>query len=160
MATGLKFLLAVIFSISLSTAFAQTKPAANKPGTFKKFTPPKLTSFLGIRSDTATVFKEEAVQLVKLPLKITDDKKAVYTVTSYHFMYRKRAVTEDEENGKVTPIVSTVGDRFTVTPLPALWSNIIAEDIKPGEELLFFDIIVKDAQGRIMYAPTLTIKVK
>ena len=160
MATGIKILLAAVFSISLSFAFAQTKPVAGKPGSFKKFTPPKLTSILGIRSDTATVLKEEAVQLVKLPLKVTDDKKAVYTVTSYRFMYRKRVVTEDEESGKVTPVVSTVGDRFTVTPLPALWSNIIAEDIKPGEELLFFDIIVKDAQGRIMYAPTLTIKVK
>ena len=155
MLNRLKFLMAIVFSISLCNAFAQTKPA-----TFKKFTPPKLTSLLGIRSDTATVYKEEAVQLVKLPLKVTDDKKAPYTVTSYRFMYRKRAVTEDEESGKVSPIVSTVGDSFKATPLPALWSNIISQDLKPGEELLFFDIIVKDAQGRIMFAPTINIKVK
>ncbi|MEZ5028666.1 MAG: hypothetical protein R2765_07755 [Ferruginibacter sp.] len=127
-----------------------TKPAASKA--FQKFTPPKLTTTLGIRSDSVMVVKEEAIQLVALPLKITDDKKNNYSISSYQLMYKRKAVTEDEETGKVTPVVSNVSDLFKVNLLPTIWKNILKEQLKPGDELFFFDIIVKDTQGRIRKA--------
>ncbi|MGB4844766.1 MAG: hypothetical protein WBP16_09895 [Ferruginibacter sp.] len=154
-----KLLLLFVLSVTALTAWAQ-KPASGKPVTVQKFTPPKLTCVLGIHADSATVFKEEAVQLVKLPLKITDDKKNVYTISSYRFKYTRRVVTENEETGKALPAISEILDLFRTTPLPDLWRNTIAEQIKPGEELYFFDIVVTDAQGRYMFAPTLRIKVK
>ena len=150
-------LLTVLFNCSVVLAQNPT-PGVTKP--IQKFTPPKLTTTIGIRSDSVTVFREEAVQLVTLPLRVTDEKKNVYTISSYRFMYRRRAVTEDEATGKVTPIVSNVSDLFRETPLPARWKNIIVEQIRAGEELYFFDIIAKDAQGRLMFAPTLSIKIK
>ena len=159
MVTVLKYFLPVVFSLSCTTGLAQ-KPTTVKPATFQKFTPPKLTSVLGIRSDSAVVYLEEALQLVKLPLKITDDKKNVYTISSYQFMYKRRAVTEDEATGKVRPVMSNVMDLFRATPLPALWINILTTQMRPGEELYFFDIVAKDAQGRLMFAPTLRIRIK
>lgn len=161
MSTFVKYIPTLVLSFALTAGMAQKpKPITKSPPTFQKFTPPVLTSMLGIRSDTASVFIEEAVQLVKLPLKVTDDKKNVYTISSYQFMYKRRAVTEDEETGKVTPIVSNVSNLFKTTPLPALWINIITEQIKPGEELYFFDIVAKDKEGRLMFAPELKIKIK
>lgn len=156
-----KILFAVVLSITLTTVIAQKpKPTAVKSTKFQKFTPPKLTSMLGIRTDTASVYREEAVQLVKLPLKVTDDKKNVYTISSYQLMYKRRAVTEDEQTGKVSPVISNVSDLFRETPLPALWIKILTEQMRTGEELYFFDIVAKDAQGRLMFAPELKIKVK
>ena len=156
-----KILFAVVLSITLTTVIAQKpKPTAVKSTKFQKFTPPKLTSMLGIRTDTATVYREEAVQLVKLPLKVTDDKKNVYTISSYQLMYKRRAVTEDEQTGKVSPVISNVSDLFRETPLPALWIKILTEQMRAGEELYFFDIVAKDAQGRLMFAPELKIKIK
>ena len=156
-----KILFAVVLSITLTTVIAQKpKPTAVKSTKFQKFTPPKLTSMLGIRTDTASVYREEAVQLVKLPLKVTDDKKNVYTISSYQLMYKRRAVTEDEQTGKVSPVISNVSDLFRETPLPALWIKILTEQMRAGEELYFFDIVAKDAQGRLMFAPELKIKVK
>lgn len=161
MATTIKSILTILLSCVLTLLFAQTpKPATTKPGTFKKFTPPKLISMLGIRSDTATVLLEEAVQLVKLPLKVTDNKNAVYSISSYRAMYRRRGVTEDEETGKVSPIMSHVSDVFTETPLPARWKNILVQQLRQGEELFFYDIVAKDAEGRLMFAPVLLIKIK
>jgi hypothetical protein len=161
MVTVVKFILTVVFSLTLSTVLAQRpKPTTAKPATFQKFTPPKLTCMLGIRTDTASVYVEEALQLIKLPLKITDDKKNVYTISSYQVMYKRRAVTEDETTGKVTPIMSNVSDLFRETPLPALWTKILTERMRTGEELHFFDIVAKDAQGRLMFAPELRIKIK
>lgn len=159
MTNFVKYFSVLVVLLACNNLQAQnTKPVASK--TFQKFTPPKLTTKLGIRSDSAVVAKEEAIQLVALPLKITDDKKNNYSISSYQLIYKRRAVTEDEETGKVSPVISNVSELFKATPLPALWKNILKEQLKPGEELFFFDIIVKDAQGRIMYAPTLHIKVK
>lgn len=166
MTSVLKIIFTAVCIGSCSLAFAQkpkpatSKPAASKPAVFQKYTPPKLTCQLGIRSDSAAVVIEEALQLIKLPLKVTDDKKNVYTITSYQAMYKKRGVTEDEGTGKVTPIMSTVIDHFKTTPLSPIWIKTLSEQLRTGEELYFFEIVVKDAQGRLMFAPDLKIKVK
>ena len=156
-----RFLLSFGFSAILTTALAQKpKQGTVKPATVQKFKPPKLISSLGIRSDSATIAVEEAVQLIRLPLTITDDKKNPYGISSYQLMYKRRAVTEDEETGKVSPTTSNVASLFKETPVPELWKKIITEQLKPGEELYFFDIIAKDTQGRLMFAPDLKIKIK
>ena len=161
MANHVKCILTIVFTLSLTTILAQKpKTAPAKPVTFQKFTPPRLTSMLGIRKDTVSVYVEEAVQLVKLPLKITDDKKNNYTISSYRLMYKRRAVTEDEATGKVTPVISNVSDLFRETPLPTLWIKILTEQMRPGEELHFFDIVARDPQGRFMFAPELLIQIK
>ena len=156
-----RLLLLVCLSAILTTTLAQKPKQGNvKPATVQKFKPPKLICSLGIRTDSATIAVEEAIQLIKLPLTITDDKKSPYTISSYQLMYKRRAVTEDEESGKVTPITSNVASLFRETPVPELWKKIITEQLRQGEELFFFDIIVKDAQGRLMFAPDLKIKIK
>lgn len=156
-----RYVLTFFLCCCLTAGFAQTpKTSPAKPKTFQKFTPPKLTTALGIRRDTATVFLEEAVQLVRLPLKITDDKKNVYTISSYRAMYKRKAVTEDEQTGKVSPVMSNVSDLFRTTPLSGIWLKTLTEQMRPGEELYFYDIVAKDAQGRLMFAPELRIKIK
>jgi hypothetical protein len=161
MVTLVKYILSVALLFILTTAMAQKpKPAVTNSHAIQKFKPPKLICTLGSNADSATVFLEEALQLVNLPLKITDDKKNPYTISSYQVMYKRKAVTENEETGKVTPVMSNVANRFNETPLPALWKNILTEQMKPGEELYFFDIVAKDAQGRLMFAPDLRVKIK
>ena len=164
MAGIFKLLFTVAFSLSVSFVFAQKpkpKPTTTaKPAGFQKFTPPKLVSMLGIRSDSAVVFREEALQLITLPLKVTDDKKGIYTIASYQVMYKRRAVTEDEKTGKVSPVTTTATDIFRTPTLSPIWIKILTEQIRAGEELYFFDIVAKDAQGRLMFAPELKIKVK
>jgi hypothetical protein len=158
-----KIIFTVVFSFTVSVVVAQKpkpKPANAKPAGFQKFTPPKLVTMLGIRSDTATVYVEEALQLIRLPLKVTDDKKNLYTISSYQAMYKRRGVTEDEQTGKVSPVMSSSSDLFRTTPLPPLWIKILSEQLRAGEELYFFDIVAKDAQGRLMFAPELRIKIK
>ena len=132
---------------------AQTKPLA-------KYKVPKLFTQIGGLRDSVSIPVSEAENIIGQPLKIFDDKKGVYTISSYQFLYRKRGVTENEETGKVTPITSIVSSLFKITPLPDTWLTQVREQVKPGEELFFFDVIAKDALGRVMYAPNLKIMVK
>jgi hypothetical protein len=147
-----------VFAITMATAMAQPPKQGAKNTPVQKFKPPKLTSMLGTRSDSVVVSVDEGLHLIDLPLQITDDKKNVYTLSTYQFLYRRKGVTEDEVTGKVTPITSIVAKQFNATPLPATWANIVKEELQPGEELFFFDIVVKDAQGRLMFAPNIKLK--
>jgi hypothetical protein len=149
----------VLFSISSAAQNKPVKPATAQPAA--KFKPPKLYTAIGTKKDSIiTVNSTEAVALINQPLVVTDDKKGVYTISSYQCMYKRRAVTEDEETGKVTPITSNAIQRFSSTPLSEIWRRTIGEQLRSGEEISFFDIVVKDAQNRLMFAPAIKIVVK
>ena len=114
---------------------------------------------MGGYRDSVTLTVPEAENIINQPLKIFDDKKGLYTISSYQFLYRRKVVTEDETTGKPIPTSSMVASTFKVTPMPEIWVNSVKEQVRPGEELYFFNIIAKDAQGRVMYAPDFKIKV-
>jgi hypothetical protein len=148
-----KLLLLAFVLLSSQQLLAQTKPAT------VKFKPPKLFTQMGGFRDSVTLTVPEAENIINQPLKIFDDKKGLYTISSYQFLYRRKVVTEDETTGQPIPTSSMVAGTFKVTPLPDIWVNSVKEQVRPGEELYFFDIIAKDAQGRVMYAPDFKIKV-
>jgi hypothetical protein len=152
---------ALVVLLSGSSLFAQT-PRTVTPKTVaaKKYTPPKLTTIIGNTTDSATVSVDEALKLIAQPLRIFDDKKTGYSLTSYQFMYTRIGVTEDEGTGKVSPTTSMVDAMFKTTPLPELWQKNITEQLKPGESLFFFDVVGKDSQGHLYFAPNLKLKIR
>ncbi len=119
-----------------------------------------MQTFLGINTNGATITKEEAEQLIALPLKITDEKKNTYTIDSYQFLYKRKSVVQDEETGKKQSTFTTVADRFKATPLPKVWIDNLKGGFQKDEELYFFDIVVKDNSGRIFSAPELKITIQ
>ena len=125
-----------------------------------KFKPPVVKTFLGKNEKEVTVTVDEANQLVNLPLKISDDKNNVYTISSYQFLYRKKSVIENEENGKRENVFTITADRFKTTPLPKVWQDNISGGLQKDEELYFFDIVVNDKLNRKFFALNLKIIVK
>jgi hypothetical protein len=121
---------------------------------------PNVKPYLGKITGNVVLSAEEGKQLITLPLKIVDDKNLNYNISSYQFAYKRIGVTEDEETGKTSPQSDIAADRFTTTPLPAIWLKNITEGLHKGEELYFFDIIVFDKQGRRFFAPELKITIQ
>lgn len=150
----IKILLSMFLIVAGTQLFAQTT-TTNPP-----YKVPKLYTQLGSFRDSVVLTVAEAERAVGESLKIFDDKKSAYTVSSYQFLYRKKGVTENEETGKVSPTSTIVSQRFKTSPLPLTWVETIRQEVKPGEELYFFDVIAKDAQGRVMYAPDFKIMVR
>ena len=132
---------------------AQTKPAK-----FVKYTPPKLFTSMGVVKDSTKAPVAQAKAILAQRLTIQDEKgKKSYAIQSYQFLYKKRVVTEDEA-GNPQPTTTLVSKQFyNGDSLPTTWIASMREELLAGEELYFFDIIVKDEKGRIMYAPTLKI---
>ena len=151
------FLLSFIFLATASFSFAQVKPAVTK---IEKFKPPVVKTFLGVNQNGASVTADEATQLLAIPLKITDEKNNNYVVDSYQFLYRKKSYIQDETTGKVVPTFTITSSRFTTTPLPEIWVDNVKTNLKTDEQLYFFDIVVKDKQGRKFFAPEIKITIK
>ncbi len=154
-----KLLILFICLIWCNISAAQQTGQAKGVTKIVKFKPPKVTSILGINSNGAFVTAEEANQLITLPLKVVDSAKNNYSVDSYQFLYKRKSVVEDERGTKQVTY-TTVADLFDKTPLPKIWVENIQDKIQKSEELYFFDIVVKDKQGRRFYAPDLRLTIK
>lgn len=153
-----KIIAAVVIMFIAVGALAQPPKNQAKNTPVQKAKLPKLTSALGSRSDSAIVSVDEASNLIAQPIKVTDDKKVGYTVSTFQCLYKRKGVTEDEVTGKVTPTSSIVAKQFTGATLSSIWVNTIQQQLQPGEEILFFDIVAKDAQGKLMFAPNIKLK--
>ncbi len=144
-----RIIFAVLLLATFGNGYAQTKKTPR----------PVLTTLIGQYKDSVQLSAEETEKVIVMPLRIVDDKKVVYTIASYQFLYRRNVVTEDEQTGKITPTTSIASQRFTSTPLPDYWIKPIMGQLKAGEVLWFFDIIVKDPNGKVSFAPDVKIKV-
>ncbi len=152
------FIALAFISFSSETVAQKTKPAKVK--IIKKYKVPKLTASIGSFKDTAYADALMAESVIGLPLKVTDAKNNVYTISSYNFLISKIVATENEQTGKVSNTNSIKSALFQTTPLPAMWVAASRERLRPGEYFLFFDIIARDAEDRVMYAPNLKLIIK
>ena len=141
----------------VATSFAQDSTIITRE---PKFKPPVVKTFLGVNQNGARVTVDEGNQLVGLPLKIVDDKNNTYSIASYQFLYKQKSYILDDETGKRETTFTLAADRFDATPLPKVWVNNITGRLQSGEQLYFFDIVVKDKQGRSFFAPELKITIK
>lgn len=156
----IKFLVVfLVCSITIVHAQVQKKTPV-KVKTITKYKPPKLITLLSTYKDSAVITAGEAENVISIPLRVVDDKKNIYTISSYQFLYKKNMATENEETGKVSQTTTMFSDRFKTTPLPQAWIIKVRENPRPKEVLYFFDIIVKDAQGRVMYAPEIKFTIQ
>jgi hypothetical protein len=159
---SITIIFAIAALLTANMAMAQpvkpVKPAV-KPATTLKFKPPKVKTAWGRCVDSIGITKEEAAQLISIPLRIIDAQNKTYAIASYQVAYTRVTVTEDEASGKVLPATEMVSDRFTTTPLPQLWQDNIKTRLQRGEKFYFFDVIVRDAQGRLFFAPNLKVTI-
>jgi len=151
------FVCIFLFSVTAEISFGQQKEIITK---VQKFKPPVVKTFLGTDENGATVTADEGSQLVGLPLKIVDAKNNQYPVQSYQFLYRQKSYIQDDETGKKKAVFTIASARFNATPLPDVWINNIKGRLQKDEQLYFFDIVVKDKEGRNFFAPELKITIR
>ena len=145
----------LLLLVTGNTLFAQTTPVITH---IHKFKPPVVQTFLGKDTGTGTLISvDEGKNIISLPLAVKDAKNNSYFISSYSFLYKRVGVVQDEETGKVTSETDAVGQKFTDTPLKDIWVSNIRESLQKGEEFYFYDIIVKDNQGRLFFAPELRL---
>lgn len=151
------FICFLFFSFLTAISFAQDSSIITK---VLKFKPPVVKTFWGDNQNGARISTDEGNQLIGLPLKIVDDKNNAYTISSYQFLYKQKSYIQNDETGKKEVVFTIEANSFDSTPLPKVWIDNIKGRLQPDEQLYFFDIVVKDKQGRIFFAPELKITIK
>lgn len=147
----------ILLSVTIFQGNAQTRSGqGGKVTTVAKFKPPKMSTILGGYKDSVGLPVAEVLAVAGQPLTVVDINKQIYTVTFFQFLYKKAVVSETED-GRAVPATSIASQSFTGNALTSVWVDALKEQLKKGEELYFFDVIAKDKQGRVMYAPTLKI---
>ena len=155
-----KIIPSVLILLFVSFSFAQSVKHASAQHVVH-YKPPVLKSHLGKYSNNSTVSLEEAKTVLALPLTISDVQNNNYSIITYQFLFRRKGMIEDEQTGKRDSSTTAVSDHFQNTPLPALWiTNINEGGFVSGEEFIFFDIVVKDPQGKKFFAPDLKIRIQ
>ena len=152
------FLCYILLSTVTTSSFAQA--ARDTIIREPKFKPPVVKTYLGVNQNGAQVTAEEGAELVGLPLKVTDAKNHMYIISSYQFLYRQKSYILDDQSGKKQEVFTISADRFNITPLPKVWVDNIRGRLQKDEQLYFFDIVVKDKEGRIFFAPPLKITIQ
>lgn len=150
----IKYCLLIILFSPVMVCYAQKEPIITK---VKKFKPPVVKTEWNNFKNGAVVSREDALQMLSLPIKITDSAKNIYKIDNYRFMYKSKNIVENDETGKKEVSSTIASGNFTTTPLPEVWLNNLKYSLKTGEELYYFDVMVKDSQGRLFSAPELKI---
>ena len=158
----MKFLKILLFAFPIffvANLHAQ-KPKPTIVKTIKAIKPIKFISSIGGYKNNDFLQLVIADSIIGMPLKITDEKNKTYEISSYEFLYRKIVTSEDENTMKTYKTTSVRAALFKATPLTEKWLNFVREELKAGEELHFFSVIVKDGKGNVMYAPDIKLTLK
>ena len=153
----------LLSSLLIISTFSQSSPRTHSKSTSKSLHPAlplKLKTMLGKNVDGAIISVEEGLQLLDSPLKIIDDKNIPFNILSYNLMYKRKGLIQNDATGRDEVAFTSIGDRFTKTPLSATWIKLIKNTLKKDEQLYFYDIIIKDRMGRKTFAPDLRLEIK
>jgi hypothetical protein len=124
-----------------------------------KLIPPPLQSFWG-NTKGGTLPLEFALNVIDSAVWVIDDKKNRYAISKFIMVYRSKDRYEDEQTGEVKSRFNSNSVIIRNAPLPEeKWRKMIYENLKPGDEIIITDIIVRDKRNNFFKAPDLTITV-
>jgi hypothetical protein len=148
------WMIPVLFILLAINVNAQ--PNKEKP----KLTPPKMESFWGnIKGGKLTV--NDIHRLVDSSVTVITDKKEKLKISRAIFIYRSKDYAEDEKTGEVKIRYNSTAYNFRNTDqLTAQWKRTLRENIKPGDQIVIADIIVRDSKDQIFNAGDIRIIVE
>lgn len=140
----------VLFSILLSSlmSLAQSKGV------------PKFQALLG-GSKGGEFTVNEVNRFIDSTLVVKDEKNFTYPVARFTAGYKFTSSYEDEETGEKKTTNDFRSQEYTDdNHMSELWRQSIKDNIRAGDELILFNIMVRMKNGKKMLVPQISFKVK
>jgi len=154
--SAMKQLLIISFAFIFFTNSVLAQPNKEKP----KLTPPKMVSYWGNTQGGKLTIKD-IHRLVDSSVMVITDKKERLKISRAIFIYRSKDFAEDEKTGEVkTRYNSTAYSFRNIDQLPLQWKLTLRENIKPGDQIVIADILVRDSKDQIFNASDIRITVE
>jgi len=143
-----KFILALLLFAFATSANAQSKPA------------PKLQTYLaGLKGGDITV--ADFNHIIDSPVVVKDEKGIAYPVARFTAGYKFTSSYEDEDSGEKKTTSDFRSQEYTDdNKMSELWRQSVKDNVKAGDEMLLFNVLVRLKNGKKMMVPQISFKIK
>ena len=140
-------LAAFLFTFAIA-ANAQSKPAR------------KLQSYLaGLKGGDITV--AEFIHIIDSPVVVKDEKGVTYPISRFTVGYKFSSTYEDEDSGEKKTTSDFRSQEYTdENRMSELWRQSVKDNVRTGDELLLFNVLVRLKNGKKMMVPQISFKIK
>ncbi|OJY81648.1 MAG: hypothetical protein BGP14_02350 [Sphingobacteriales bacterium 44-15] len=146
--------LSLVCAIQLFAQDKSKKPAAPAA------TVPKITVSIGsVRG--GEISAESLSRIIDSAVTAKDANGNTYPIVRFRVLYKFKSTYQDQDTGeKKNSDDMRTTDFSNTSVMSQLWRQSIKDNIKPGDEMIIDNIIVKLKNGNKLMTPSMTFKVR
>lgn len=153
-----KIVLSVVFSLVSCFSIAQPKKA--KVDTVATVMPLTFATYWGPLG-TGNALAAQIAAITPAAILVKDNAGKLYTVNAFRINYKFKSTYRDDESGQTKSMNDLrVGEFNNTAQLSQVWAESIRDNVKPGDTILFNQVLFRNVKGKLQLAPALKIVVR
>ena len=153
-----KIVLSILFSLVSCYAIAQPKKA--KVDTLATAMPLTFATYWG-PVGTGNALAAQIAAISPAAILVRDNTGKLYPVNAFRINYKFKSTYRDDESGQTKSRSDLrVGDFNNTAQLSQVWAGSIKDNVKPGDTILFNQVLFRNVKGKLQLAPALKIVVR
>jgi len=153
-----KIVLSIVFFLASFFSFAQSKKA--KVDTIPAPMPLTFATYWGPVA-TGNALAAQIAAITPAAILVRDNAGKLYPVNAFRINYKFKSTYRDDESGQTKSMNDLrVGDFNNTAQLSQVWAESIKDNVKPGDTILFNQVLFRNVKGKLQLAPALKIVVR
>jgi len=153
-----KIVLSILFSLVSCYSIAQPKKA--KVDTLATAMPLTFATYWG-PVGTGNALAAQIAAISPAAILVRDNTGKLYPVNAFRINYKFKSTYRDDESGQTKSRSDLrVGDFNNTAQLSQVWAGSIKDNVKPGDTILFNQVLFRNVKGKLQLAPALKIIVR
>ena len=153
-----KIVLSIVFSLVSCFSVAQSKKV--KVDTLATAMPLTFTTYWG-PVGTGNAPAAQIAAIAPAAILVKDNAGKLYPVNGFRINYKFKSTYRDDESGQTKSRSDLrVGDFNNTAQLSQVWAGSIKDNVKPGDTILFNQVLFRNVKGKLQLAPALKIIVR
>ena len=154
----IKIVLSILFSLVSCYSIAQPKKA--KVDTLATAMPLTFATYWG-PVGTGNALAAQIAAISPAAILVRDNTGKLYPVNAFRINYKFKSTYRDDESGQTKSRSDLrVGDFNNTAQLSQVWAGSIKDNVKPGDTILFNQVLFRNVKGKLQLAPALKIVVR
>jgi hypothetical protein len=110
---------------------------------------------------TGNALAAQIAAIAPAAILVRDNAGKLYPVNAFRINYKFKSTYRDDESGQTKSMNDLrVGDFNNTAQLSQVWAESIKDNVKPGDTILFNQVLFRNVKGKLQLAPALKIVVR
>ena len=150
--------MSIVFFLVSNFSFAQSKKV--KVDTIPAPMPLTFATYWGPVA-TGNALAAQIAAISPAAILVRDNTGKLYPVNGFRINYKFKSTYRDDESGQTKSMSDfRVGDFNNTAQLSQVWAESIKDNVKPGDTILFNQVLFRNVKGKLQLAPVLKIVVR